>query len=186
MLNPIHCIPASLCPFPSRTQVSFPGVSIHSLHFLSTTYLTPTAIWLFSCHSTGIALAKFTNNFPDPLDMCLSSAYLTTAVSDSINPFLPWLSCCCSTSVSFPSFSSSLLSFPRRLLFLNDCHILELGCVHVAGGASSAFSLSLVRLPTFMAPTAHSTTEFQTDPSPQVCPTPYSTYLTACQGSPLG
>ena len=37
-----------------------------------------------------------------------------------------------------------------------------------------------------MAPTAHSSTESQTDPSPWFCPMSYPTYLTSCQGSPFG
>lgn len=150
LLNSIHSpLPSSLRPVPLRTHGSFPGISIHGLHLLSPTYLKPTAIWLSSCHSTGTALAKFTNNFPDPLGTCQSSAYLTTAVSHSTSSFwkfLPSLAYMLLLHLSFLSIAQlSALGFAHRLLFLNDCHILELGRMHMMGDASSVFSFSLVR-----------------------------------------
>lgn len=117
----------------------------------SHTFLNSTAIWLFSHQSIETALAKVTNNLPDSMDTCQSSSYLSTAISDSTNHFLPlkvfsslafMMLLCLGFSFSF--LRSPLLSFPHRFLFLNYSHFLELE--HVCDGRHiPAFSLLLTQ-----------------------------------------
>lgn len=117
----------------------------------SHTFLNSTAIWLFSHQSIETALAKVTNNLPDSMDTCQSSSYLSTAISDSTNHFLPlkvfsslaFMMLLC-LGFSFSSLRSPLLIFPHRFLFLNYSHFLELE--HVCDGRHiPAFSLLLTQ-----------------------------------------
>nr|KAF6407348.1 hypothetical protein HJG59_009972 [Molossus molossus] len=61
----------------------------------------------------GTALAKVTNNFPDPEHTCHSSSYLTTAESDSTNHFLASLKC-------FPSLAFMILFYLGFFFHLSD------------------------------------------------------------------